>query len=73
MPAQKGLGTDDGKVLEDRREPSIQLDEKPAVGIGQLGAPANLAPQDDQLLSERCALRFKSASRLDGRRHDGHQ
>jgi hypothetical protein len=61
MPAHQGLGPDDCYRLEDRWIPTIELDEEQAIAIGQLYPPVHLAPEHDQLLSERGILGFKSA------------
>src|SRR5208282_1590224 len=49
---------------------SVELDEKPTVGVRQPGPTLHLAPQYDQLLPERCILRLKSALRLEWRSQD---
>jgi hypothetical protein len=62
---------DDCDNLQDRREPSIQLDKKPAVVVPQPDPALNLTPQPDQLTSERRILCLKSALRLKWRGQDG--
>ena len=59
-------GTDDRKDLQDRRKRSIQLDKEPAIAVRELGPARNLAPQNDQLMSECRILCFKPALRLKG-------
>ena len=46
------------------------LDEKPTVGVRQPRPTLHLAPQNNQLLPERCILRLKSALRLEWRSQD---
>src|SRR5208282_6539745 len=70
MPTHQRLRTDDGEDVQDRREPSVELDEKPTVGVRQPGPTLHLAPQNNQLLPERCILRLKSALRLEWRSQD---
>src|SRR5271169_4318142 len=67
MPTHQRLRTDDGEDVQDRREPSVELDEKPTVGVRQPRPTLHLAPQNNQLLPERCILRLKSALRLEWR------
>ena len=56
---------------QDRRKPSIHLDEEPAVVVGRLSSTPHPAPQDDQLMSEHRILRLKPALRLERRGHHG--
>ena len=70
MPTHERLGSDDRKNLQDRREPSIQLDKEPAIAVGEPDPPLHLTPQDDQLMSERRILCFKPALRLAWRGHE---
>src|ERR1700741_341799 len=51
--------------LPDRRKPTIELDEEPAIVVRKLGPPSHLASQNDQLMSERRILCLKSALRLE--------
>jgi hypothetical protein len=67
MPTHKRLGPDDRENLQDRREPSIQLDQEPAIAVREPDPPLHLAPQDDQLMSERCIFCLKPAFRLEWR------
>ena len=57
--------------LQDRREPSIQLDEEPAIVVRQPDPTLHLASQDDQLMSERRILGLKPALRLEWRGQNG--
>src|SRR5208282_1415854 len=70
MPTHQRLRTDDGEDVQDRREPSAELDEKPTVGVRQPRPTLRLAPQNNQLLPECCILRLKSALRLEWRSQD---
>ena len=65
MPAHQRLGADDCENLKDRREPTIKLNEEPAIVVRKLGPAPHLAAQDDQLMSERRILGLKSALRLE--------
>jgi hypothetical protein len=67
MPAHEGLGPDDRNGLEDRRKPTIQLDEEQTIAVGELDAAAHFALQHGQLVSERGILCFKSALGLEER------
>jgi hypothetical protein len=71
MPPHERLGLNNCDGLQNRREPSIQLDKKPAVVVPQLDSALNLTPQYDQLTSERRILCLKPAFRLEWRGQDG--
>jgi hypothetical protein len=71
MPTHERLGTDDGDDLQHRRKPSIQLDKKEAIAVGQADATSYLPPQNNQLISERGVLCLKPARRLEWRDQDG--
>ena len=71
MPTNQRLRTDDRENLQDRRKPPIQLDEEPAIAVCEFDAPAQLAPQNDQLMSERGILSLKPDLRLEWRSQDG--
>src|SRR5438445_6728943 len=71
MPTHEGVGPDDCEDLKDRREPTIKLNEEPAIIVRKLGPAPRLAAQDDQLMSERRILRLKPALRLEWRDQDG--
>src|SRR6266511_404236 len=67
MPTDKGLRSDDRDGLQDRWEPSIQLDQEHAIPVREVDTTAHLPPQHDQLTSERRVLCLKSALRLEQR------
>lgn len=71
MPTHKGVGPDDCEDLKDRPEPTIKLNEEPAIVVRKLGPAPHLAAQDDQLISKRRILRLRSALRLECRDQDG--
>ena len=71
MPTDERLGTYDRENLQDRREPPIQLDKEPAIAVREPDPPLHLTLQDDQLMSERRILCFKSILRLEWRDQDG--
>src|ERR1700686_5297024 len=71
IPTSQRLGTDDRESLQDRWEPAIELNEKPAIAVRQLGPPPHLTPQDNQLMSERRILCLKPALRLEWRSQNG--
>jgi hypothetical protein len=57
MPAQQGLGLEDYRRVEQRREQSIEADEDQTVCRLQPGAGWRCAFQDDELLPEISASR----------------
>jgi hypothetical protein len=61
MPPHKCLRLNDRDDPQNRREPSIQLDKKPAVVVRQPGSASRFTPQNYQLMSERRILGFKPA------------
>ena len=67
MPAHEGLGADNRDSLEDRRKPSIQLDQEQTITVREPDAAMHLPPQYAQLSSERRILCLKSALRLERR------
>jgi hypothetical protein len=71
MPTHERLGPDDREDLQDRWKPAIRLNEEPAIMVREPDATMQPAPQDNQLMSERCILCFKSALRLERRSQDG--
>jgi hypothetical protein len=73
MPTDKGLRSDDRDGLQDRWEPSIQLDEEQAIAIREVDATANPPPQHSQLMPERRVLCLKSALRLERRGEQGEE
>jgi hypothetical protein len=71
-PGSQALRPDDRDCLQDRRKPSIQLDQEQAIVVCELDATAHLAPPHDQLMPERGVLHFKSALRPE-RQGEQHQ
>jgi hypothetical protein len=61
MPTDKGLRSDDRDGLQDRWEPSTQLDQEQAIPICELDATAHPPPQHNQLMSKRRVLCLKPA------------
>src|SRR5260370_6031717 len=53
--------------LEDRRAPTIKLDEEQAIAVRELDPTGHLALQYNQLLPQRGILCFKSALGLEDR------
>jgi hypothetical protein len=45
MPTHEGLGPDDRDYPQDRRKPSIQLDQEQAIVVCELDATSHLPPQ----------------------------
>jgi hypothetical protein len=72
MPSHERLGADDRENPQDRRKPTIQLDQEPAVAVREPDPPLHPTPQNDQLMSERRVLGFKPALRLEWRGEDSH-
>jgi hypothetical protein len=64
MPPHEGLGPDDRDSLQDRRKPSIQLDQEQAIAIRELDATSYHPPQHGQLMPKYGVLCLKSALRL---------
>ena len=52
-------------------ETSVKLDEEPAINVCELDAATLLAPQNNQLMSERRILSREPNFRLEWRRPDG--
>src|SRR6266487_1095489 len=73
MPADEGLRSDDRDGIQDRWEPSIQLDQEQAIAVGELDATAHPPLQHNQLMSERRVLCLKSALRLERRGEQGQE
>jgi hypothetical protein len=65
MPAHDGLGPDDRDDLEDRRKPTIELDQEQAIAVGKADATAYLSLQYNHLMSKGGVLCLKSALRLE--------
>src|SRR5260370_24562340 len=59
--------------IQDRWEPSIQLDQEQAIAVGELDATAHPPLQHNQLMSERRVLCLKSALRLERRAEQGQE
>jgi hypothetical protein len=49
-----------------RSKPTIELDEEPAIVVGEPGPDGHLAPQNDQLMSKRSILSLKRLFDLNG-------
>src|SRR5271169_6478756 len=64
MPAHQRLRLNDRKSIQDKRIPSMRLDEEPAIAIRQPDLATQVAPQYDQLMAEHHILCFKPAPRL---------
>jgi hypothetical protein len=60
MPTHQGLGPDDRDGLQDRRKPSIQLDQEQAIAVREVDTTTHLPLQHNQLMSERRILCRKS-------------
>ena len=73
MPTHEGLGLDDRDSLQDRRKPSIQLDQEQAIAVRELDATTHLPLQHSQLMPERGVLCLKSAFRLERRGEQGQE
>ena len=53
-------------------ETSDMLDEEPAIAVCEFDTPAQLAPQNDQLMSEHGIFSLKPDLRLEWRSQGGH-
>ena len=71
VPPHECFRSDDRDDLQDRRKPSIQLDQEPAVVVREPDPAMHLAPQNDQLMSEHRILCLKPAFRLEWRDQNG--
>ena len=71
MPAHDGLGPHDRDDLEDRRKPTIQLDEEQAIAVRKVDATAHLSLQHNQLTSKRGVLCLKWLFDLNGKIRPG--
>jgi hypothetical protein len=67
MPSHQRLGPDGGHRPHDRWKPPVHLQEEQAIAVGELDPTSHLAPQHDQLPSERGVLSLKPADRLERR------
>ena len=70
LPPHNGLGTDDHEDLQDRREPTIELDKEQAIIVAEPDLAPQLTAQHNQLMLEHCIFSFKSALRLERRSQD---
>ena len=73
MPTHERLGTDDREGPQGRRKSSVQLDEEPAIIVGEPDPDPHLTAQNDQLMPERRILCFKPALRLEWRGQDSQE
>ncbi len=71
MPTHERVGSDNRDGVEDRREPSIQLDEEPAIAVREPDPATQLALQYDQLMSQYRVLGLKPGLRLEWRGQNG--
>ena len=71
VPVDERLGADDCNNLKDRREPAIKLDKEPAIAVCESNTATQLAPQNNQLMSQHRVLSFKPQLRLEWRDQDG--
>jgi hypothetical protein len=67
VPPHQRLGPDDRENLQDRWKPATQLDEEPAIMVGEPDATLQPAPQDNQLMSKHRVLSLKPQLRLEWR------
>jgi hypothetical protein len=67
MPTHQSFRPDDRDCLQDRRKPTIQLDQEQAIVVSELDATSHFASQRGQLMAQRGVLRFKSAFRPERR------
>jgi hypothetical protein len=67
MPTHQRFRLDNPHDLQNRRKPSVHLEEEPAIAVREPGPAGHLAPQNDQLMSERGILSLKPALRLEWR------
>jgi hypothetical protein len=70
-PTHQRFRLDNRHDLQDRRKPSIHLDEEPAVVICEPSPALQLSAQDYQLMSENRILRLKPVLRLEWRGQHG--
>ncbi len=71
MPTHECLRLDDRYDLQNRRKPSIQPDQEPAVIVRQPDPAMHLTPQNDNRMSEHRILSLKPAFRLEWRGQNG--
>src|SRR6266481_4584526 len=71
MPTHQRFRLDNPHDLQDRREPSIHLEEEPAIVVREPRPAGHLTSQNDQLMSEHSILSLKPALRPEWRGQDG--
>ena len=71
MPMHQRFRLDNPHDLQDRRKPSIHLEEEPTITVCELDAATQLAPQNNQLTSERRILSRMPDLRLEWRGQHG--
>jgi hypothetical protein len=62
MPPHQRVGSNNHKNRKDRRKPTIELNEGPAIVVREMSAALHLTSQDHQLMSERGI--FSASSRI---------
>src|SRR6202051_1212997 len=72
MPTYQRIGSNNHESRKDRRKPTIELNEEPAVVVSETSPALQLAPQDHQLMSERGILGLKPDLRLEWGGQDRH-
>jgi hypothetical protein len=70
VPTHERLELNDCENLQDRWNPAIQLDKEPSIMVREPDPTAQLAPQDDQLMSKHRVLSFKPQLRPEWRGQD---
>jgi hypothetical protein len=70
MPPYERFGLDDHDSVEDPWNPPIWLDEEQPITVREPHTATWLAPQHDQLMSQRRIFGFKSGLRLEWRGQD---
>jgi hypothetical protein len=71
VPTHERLGPDDCENLQDKRKPTIQLDQEPAIMVREPDATIQPTPQDNQRMSKHRVLGFKPQLRLEWRGQHG--
>src|ERR1700716_4080032 len=72
MPTYQRFGSNNHENRKDRRKPTIELNEGPAVVVRETSPALQLTPQDHQLMSERGILSLKPDLRLEWGGQDRH-
>src|SRR5712692_22107 len=70
VPMQQRFGLDNCDDLQNRRKPSIHLNEEPAIIVREPDATMQTTPQNNQLMSKHRVLRLKPQLRLEWRGQD---